>query len=156
LAAQVPSNQVLNYCGIVISLSSIFFYVFVKTSPGYIERITLLEKFRLETIDKQSAVAEDQTNEREDFFNRFSPRTRRIIGYALAGVVGLMYGSAFVPMIYMGQEENKTNYLDYLLAYYSGIFVTSLSILIIYTILTKNKPVVYPSRFGFRRHVGSG
>jgi hypothetical protein len=152
LAAQIPSNKILNYIGISISLFSILFYVFVKTQPKKTaDKGTEIQLTHVHVdnrdIDKQTTTANKHKTKTDakDIFDRFSPQTRRIVGFVLIVAVGLLYGSAFIPMIYMGQQNKNANYLDYLLAYYSGIFMTTFVFLIINSALMKNRPTVYPT-----------
>jgi hypothetical protein len=82
-----------------------------------------------------------------DFFDRFSLKGKRIIGFSLTILAGVMYGEAFTPLIYMGQQENNTNFLDYFFSYYSGIFLTGLFYLTVNCLIMKNKPLVYGNVF---------
>uniref|UniRef100_A0A7M4EW52 Transmembrane protein 144 n=1 Tax=Crocodylus porosus TaxID=8502 RepID=A0A7M4EW52_CROPO len=85
--------------------------------------------------------------------DKFSPKGKRIIGFSLAVVAGILYGSSFVPVLYIKDHgrRNGTIYtgasqydLDYVFAHFSGIFLTSTIYFLIYCIVMKNKPKVYP------------
>ncbi|KAL5012498.1 hypothetical protein ScPMuIL_011049 [Solemya velum] len=82
---------------------------------------------------------------------RMSSTKRRIIGIFLAVFSGLLYGQMFTPAIYI-QDHGKDNWghkssqngLDYVFATYCGIFLTSTAYLMIYSMLMRNRPLVYP------------
>ncbi|XP_025917007.1 transmembrane protein 144 isoform X6 [Apteryx rowi] len=74
-------------------------------------------------------------------------------GCSLAVVAGILYGSSFVPVLYIKDHgrRNGTIYtgasqfdLDYVFAHFSGIFLTSTIYFLIYCAVRKNKPDVYP------------
>ncbi|XP_072440367.1 transmembrane protein 144-like isoform X2 [Chiloscyllium punctatum] len=74
-------------------------------------------------------------------------------GSSLAVTAGLLYGSSFVPVIYIKNQalKNETEYknasqfdLDYVFAHFSGIFLTSTVYFLIYCAIMKNRPKVYP------------
>ncbi|KAF4799479.1 Transmembrane protein [Turdus rufiventris] len=74
-------------------------------------------------------------------------------GCGLAVVAGILYGSSFIPVLYIKDHgrRNETAYtgasqfdLDYVFAHFSGIFLTSTIYFFIYCAIRKNKPYVYP------------
>ncbi len=146
MSAQVPSDIILNYSGVVLSLFSIGFYVFVKLEPAKDtkEIRAKIENFNLKSMDiVEDFEPEVKAQKSGDFFDRFSVKSKRIVGFSSSCLAGIMYGVAFTPLIYMGQQENNTNYMDYFFSYYSGIFVTVLFYLALYSSVMKNKPLVY-------------
>ncbi|XP_043551805.1 transmembrane protein 144-like isoform X1 [Chiloscyllium plagiosum] len=73
-------------------------------------------------------------------------------GCSLAMCAGLLYGSSFVPVLYIKNhaERNETEFfgasqfdMDYVFAYCSGIILTSTIYFLIYCAVKKNKPSVY-------------
>ncbi|XP_018100571.1 transmembrane protein 144 L homeolog isoform X2 [Xenopus laevis] len=74
-------------------------------------------------------------------------------GSAMAVVAGILYGSNFIPVLYI-KDHSKNNQsiyagasqfdLDYVFAHFSGIFLTSTVYFLIYCAIMKNHPKVYP------------
>ncbi|ROI16058.1 Transmembrane protein 144 [Anabarilius grahami] len=76
-----------------------------------------------------------------------------ISGTFLAVVAGVLYGTSFVPVLYIKNhaDDPKSQYngasqfdLDYVFAQYSGIFLTSTVYFLLYCAIKKNKPQVFP------------
>ncbi|EPY87968.1 transmembrane protein 144 [Camelus ferus] len=74
-------------------------------------------------------------------------------GCSLAVVSGILYGSTFVPVIYIKDHSKRNgsayagasqNDLDYVFAHFSGIFLTSTVYFLAYCIAMKNNPKLYP------------
>uniref|UniRef100_A0A8C1KCM7 Transmembrane protein 144a n=1 Tax=Cyprinus carpio TaxID=7962 RepID=A0A8C1KCM7_CYPCA len=74
-------------------------------------------------------------------------------GSFLAVVAGLLYGTSFVPVLYIknhasdpdSQYSGASQFdLDYVFAQYSGIFLTSTVYFVLYCAIKKNKPQVFP------------
>jgi hypothetical protein len=94
-----------------------------------------------ETDDESSLISVPDIN--GDFFDRLSVGKKRIIGIGLACFSGVMYGECFSPVVYMGEQENNHNYLDYLFSFYTGILLTSVFYFAVYCAIKRNRPVVY-------------
>ncbi len=88
---------------------------------------------------KSSLISEKE----QDFFDKLSVMKKRIIGISLSCFSGLMYGQAFTPVVYLGEQEHNNFLLDYLFSFYTGLYMASLFYFIIYCIVKKNKPVIY-------------
>jgi hypothetical protein len=142
----VPSSATLNYVGVALAFLSTFIYVFVKTDAdtGMNAQVAdkTLNEIKLDTVQVDALVTETKANEKTSLIKKANKNRKRIFGYLLASFSGLMFGEAFVPIIYVGQQENNKNYLDYLFSYYSGILIGSLLIFIVYCAFKKNKPVL--------------
>jgi hypothetical protein len=78
-----------------------------------------------------------------DFIDRLSKSQRQVLGITLSCLTGLFYGQCFTPVIYTGERTDNRNYIDFLFAFYTGIFLTTLLYFIIYCVLKKNQPLVY-------------
>ncbi|KAI1238406.1 hypothetical protein IHE44_0013134 [Lamprotornis superbus] len=128
--------------------SSAVIFLFIKTevqsSSASLESTPLLRESSIN-------VSEDTTE--DSWVNKLSPAKRRLIGCGLAVVAGILYGSSFVPVLYIKDHgrRNETVYtgasqfdLDYVFAHFSGIFLTSTIYFLIYCAVRKNKPCVYP------------
>ncbi|XP_009323492.1 PREDICTED: transmembrane protein 144 isoform X1 [Pygoscelis adeliae] len=142
------SRPILNYIGAGLSLLSAVIFLFIKTevqsSSASLESTPLLRESSIN-------VSEDTSD--DSWVNRLSPAKKRLIGCSLAVVAGILYGSSFVPVLYIKDHgrRNETIYtgasqfdLDYVFAHFSGIFLTSTVYFLIYCVVRKNKPSVYP------------
>ncbi|XP_018591179.1 transmembrane protein 144a isoform X2 [Scleropages formosus] len=145
--AQEVAKPVLNYCGAGLCLLSAIIFFFVKTEvqvSNNSEETPLLINSR---ADSDGLGTTD-----ESWVDRLSPRLKRIIGSGLAVVSGLLYGSSFVPVLYIKNHGARNDSafagasqfdLDYVFAQYSGIFLTSTVYFLVYCAFMKNKPKVY-------------
>ncbi|XP_067898251.1 transmembrane protein 144-like isoform X3 [Heterodontus francisci] len=140
----------LNYIGAALSFTSAIIFFFVKsdvtaTNPSE-PTLPLL-------IDSNINTDEEAVLSDESWVDKLSPLKKRLVGSCLAVISGLLYGSSFVPVIYIKNRalKNETEYknasqfdLDYAFAHFSGIFLTSTVYFVIYCAIMKNKPKVYP------------
>ncbi len=133
----MPSNEVLNYVGVVLALTSTVFYVFVKTDVSSHKQKTDI------VFNSEQGMKSTNNEGNESFFDRLSLTQKRVVGILLAFFSGLMYGECNTPTLYTRQENESKNLLDYMFSYYTGILMTSLLYFIIYCIAKKNKPVLY-------------
>ncbi|XP_023655277.2 transmembrane protein 144a [Paramormyrops kingsleyae] len=141
------AKPVLNYCGAGLCLLSAITFFFVKSeggTPSASEETPLLINSR---SNSDGLGATD-----ESWVDRLSPKMKRILGSGLAAVAGLLYGSSFVPVLYIKNHGARKEAgfvgasqfdLDYVFAQFSGIFLTSTVYLLIYCAVMKNKPQVY-------------
>ncbi|XP_009896908.2 transmembrane protein 144 [Dryobates pubescens] len=142
------SRPVLNYIGAGLALLSAVIFLFIKTevrsSTALLESTPLLRESSIN-------VSEDTSD--DSWVDSLSPAKKRVIGCSLAVVAGILYGSSFVPILYIKDHgrRNETIYsgasqfdLDYVFAHFSGIFLTSTIYFLIYCAVKKNKPNVYP------------
>uniref|UniRef100_A0A8C1KBQ7 Transmembrane protein 144a n=1 Tax=Cyprinus carpio TaxID=7962 RepID=A0A8C1KBQ7_CYPCA len=99
-------------------------------------------------VNSESVVATD-----DSWVDALTPRTKRLVGSFLAVVAGLLYGTSFVPVLYIknhasdpdSQYSGASQFdLDYVFAQYSGIFLTSTVYFVLYCAIKKNKPQVFP------------
>ncbi|KAK5600144.1 hypothetical protein CRENBAI_007502 [Crenichthys baileyi] len=147
--AQDVSRPLLNYCGAGLCLLSglVFFFVRsdVKLHPES-ETIPLL-------IDRRSISGSFIQRSSAYWIDAVGPKTRRIIGCLLAVMAGLLYGSSFIPILYIKNHSlcrdsifyGASVYdLDYVHAQTSGVFLASSVYFTIYCAVMKNKPRVYP------------
>ncbi|XP_010626252.1 transmembrane protein 144 isoform X3 [Fukomys damarensis] len=147
--AEEVSEPVLNYLGAGLSVVSAFIFLFIKSE---IPRNTL-------ATDTTPLLTEHAINSTPDpcaspsWVDRLSAAHRRLLGCSLAVMSGTLYGSTFVPIIYIKDhgKRNDSVYagasqydLDYVFAHFSGIFLTSTVYFLVYCIAMKNSPKLYP------------
>uniref|UniRef100_A0A8C2ATE1 Transmembrane protein 144a n=1 Tax=Cyprinus carpio TaxID=7962 RepID=A0A8C2ATE1_CYPCA len=137
IGAESVSKPVLNSCGAGLCLLSAIVFFFVKT-------------------DVQRSATSEETPLLIDHENAFINKTFNVIccsGSFLAVVAGLLYGTSFVPVLYIknhasdpdSQYSGASQFdLDYVFAQYSGIFLTSTVYFVLYCAIKKNKPQVFP------------
>lgn len=151
LRAEVPTSPLMNYIGVSIAVISGISYIFVKPDLEVTEpEVSADEHVEMGYIEKKKESEKDNNNDsvsttsREDFFDRLSLPTKRIIGFGFAAVNGIAFGEDFTGVVYMGQKENNDIYLDYLFSYYTGVFLSAFLIFIVYCMVKKNNPVLNP------------
>lgn len=64
-----------------------------------------------------------------------------------SAIAGICYGLTFVPVTYIQENPEKfinppKNAIDYAFSHYTGIYVTSTMVLLLYLIYTQNNPFV--------------
>ncbi|GAB1287630.1 Transmembrane protein 144 [Apodemus speciosus] len=111
------------------------------------------------STDTTPLMAEPVINRTEDphvdssWVDRLSTTYQRIVGCSLAVISGILYGSTFVPIIYIKDHSKRNDSifagasqydLDYVFAHSSGIFLTSTVYFVAYCVAMKNRPKLYP------------
>ncbi|XP_062596151.1 transmembrane protein 144-like isoform X2 [Saccostrea cucullata] len=136
-------NDTLNTVGVVIAVFSSIIFAFVRNEVTPVEMTEsepLLNNTSRGSINRDPTDTEDNT-----FIDRLSPVNKRILGIVLSVVSGVLYGQMFTPAVYLqDQKGHSENSLDYVFACFCGIYITSTAYFIIYIIIMKNKPKVYP------------
>uniref|UniRef100_A0A2R8MPM7 Transmembrane protein 144 n=1 Tax=Callithrix jacchus TaxID=9483 RepID=A0A2R8MPM7_CALJA len=131
LDAEEVSNPLLNYIGAGLSVVSAFIFLFIKSE---IPNNTC-------SVDTTPLITEHHVYD------------SICVGCSLAVISGVLYGSTFVPIIYIKDhsKRNESIYagasqydLDYVFAHFSGIFLTSTVYFLAYCIAMKNGPKLYP------------
>ncbi|XP_075866675.1 transmembrane protein 144 isoform X1 [Microcebus murinus] len=144
-AEEVP-KPLLNYIGAGLSVVSAFIFLFVKSE---LPTNTC-------SVDTTPLMTEHVINECQvpcSWVDRLSRVHYRIVGCTLAVISGVLYGSTFVPIIYIKDHSKRNDSiyagasqydLDYVFAHFSGIFLTSTVYFVAYCIAMKNNPRLYP------------
>uniref|UniRef100_A0A672SJU4 Transmembrane protein 144a n=1 Tax=Sinocyclocheilus grahami TaxID=75366 RepID=A0A672SJU4_SINGR len=138
IGAETVSKPVLNFCGAGLCLLGAIVFFFVKTD---VQRSATSEETPLlidHTVNSDSVVATD-----DSWVDALTPRTKRLVGTFVAG---LLYGTSFVPVLYIknhasdpdSQYSGASQFdLDYVFAQYSGIFLTSTVYFVLYCAIKK-------------------
>ncbi|XP_026885196.2 transmembrane protein 144a isoform X2 [Electrophorus electricus] len=147
IEAETVAHPTLNYCGAGLCLFSAIVFFFVKSDvqrPTTSEETPLLIDNSVNTLNRPSSD--------KSWVDMLSPRTKRVVGSVLAVGAGLLYGSSFIPVLYIKNHaaNQDTRFsgasqfdLDYVFAQFSGIFLTSTVYFVIYCTFKKNKPQVF-------------
>ena len=81
-----------------------------------------------------------------EFPRDINPALKKLVGVLFALVCGLLIALSYIPILYI--ENNYPNASqdqnDYALSYNTGLFLGSLVLFIIYCLVNKNQPKVYP------------
>uniref|UniRef100_A0A8C4QT19 Transmembrane protein 144a n=1 Tax=Eptatretus burgeri TaxID=7764 RepID=A0A8C4QT19_EPTBU len=158
---EVP-NKTLNYVGTALSVMRGLIFFFVETT---VESTTHNEESEREgfvsspELDASVNASPPQQvvsvvpNSDPSWIDKLSSRQKHVLGCLLAVVSGLLYGSFFIPVIYIKNRglRNSSYYwgasqfdMDYIFAAFSGIFMTSTVYFLIYCAVMKNNPKLYP------------
>ncbi len=69
---------------------------------------------------------------------------KKVIGAVLACFAGLCYGFNMAPVIYLSQKYPCAGPFAFAFSHFSGIFLTSTVIMLVYAIVKKNQPYIEP------------
>ncbi|XP_064637227.1 transmembrane protein 144-like [Lineus longissimus] len=163
LEAEVPNNIALNYAGVGLAAFSAFIFLFVKPTlndtkddtshtqpPGLPvdnEASRLITIYGSVNTDLSTSTLKPYSLEGEvSRFDSIGPTTKRIIGFLLSAVSGCLYGFSFAPVIYVQEnyEGASKNGLDYVFNHFCGIYATAVFYFLVYCMVKKNQPDVYP------------
>ncbi|XP_076874352.1 transmembrane protein 144-like [Brachyhypopomus gauderio] len=161
IEVETVTHPTLNYCGASLCLLSGIVFFFVKSD---VQRPTTSEETPL-LIDNSINTLHEPSD--KSWVDMLSPCGKRVVGSLLAVVAGLLYGSSFIPVLYIKHRaaNNDSRFsgasqfdLDYVFAQFSGIFLTSTVYFVIYCTFKKNKPQVFSKAVlpGFVSGVMSG
>ncbi|XP_076788675.1 transmembrane protein 144 isoform X5 [Arvicanthis niloticus] len=147
--AEEVSKPMLNYFGAGLSVVSALTFLFIKSeipnNPGSSDTTPLMTE---PVINRTEDPRADSS-----WVDKLSTTHHRIVGCSLAVISGILYGSTFVPIIYIKDhsQRNDSMYagasqydLDYVFAHSSGIFLTSTVYFVAYCVAMKNRPKLYP------------
>ncbi|XP_012687289.2 transmembrane protein 144a [Clupea harengus] len=144
--AEIVGKPVLNYTGAGLCFLSAIVFFFVKSD---VQRVRTAEETPLlidNTINSGDASSDDS------WVDRLRPSTKRLVGFSMAVFAGLLYGSSFIPVLYIKDHADDPDShfhgasqfdLDYVFAQFSGIFLTSTVYFLIYCAAMKNQPKVF-------------
>lgn len=149
LDVEEVSNPMLNYFGAGLSVVSALTFLFIRsgveTSPSSVDNTPLITEPVINTAEDSCANS--------SWVDRLSAKYHRIVGCSLAVISGILYGSTFVPILYIKDhsKRNESVYagasqfdLDYVFAHSSGIFLTSTVYFVAYCVAMRNRPKLYP------------
>ena len=131
----VPSPA-LNYTGVVIAAGSFFLYFLVN--PVVKNKDEEEEKKETEEEDVQLIQVQSRPGTGELPFYR-----TKVFGIFLSVFSGLCYGFNMLPVSKLASENKSANSLAFALSHFSGIFIMSTLIMLVYSIGMKNKPFVH-------------
>ncbi|KAM7140616.1 LOW QUALITY PROTEIN: transmembrane protein 144 [Molossus nigricans] len=141
------AKPLLNYFRAGLSVVSAFIFLFISETPN-----------NTCSLDITLLMTEPVTNKTQDpcpdssWVDRLSTVQSCIVGFSLAVISEILYGSTSVPIIYIKDHSKRSciyagasQYdLDYVFAHASGIFLTSMVCFLAYCVTMKNNPNLYP------------
>jgi hypothetical protein len=155
LDAQIPSNVMLNYVGVVLAVISCIIFLFVKVEEHKLakrmdpEERSILNEGVPNPRDEISYISNEiaEIDEREgDVFDRLTRPQQWFLGVFCSTFAGFMFGFAYLPADYIldNVKGASPNQNDYAFSMSCGIFLTSTLYFLIYCVAMKNKPKIYP------------
>uniref|UniRef100_A0A8R1Y277 Uncharacterized protein n=1 Tax=Onchocerca volvulus TaxID=6282 RepID=A0A8R1Y277_ONCVO len=157
LKQNVPNSVTLNYIGLLLILSGGALFSLVKPTPQTNDDNKIQEKQKNKSamdIEPSTLLLKSRENDYEEMeLSKNSDKKngssikKRIFGISLSLIAGLCYGFTFVPVIYIQEHTDQfegasSEPLPHVFSHFTGIFVTSTIILVIYAIIKLNRPVV--------------
>lgn len=81
-----------------------------------------------------------------DFIEGLSPMSKKVGGVIIAIITGVCFSVNFIPAQHLiDYDDNCSNdQLDYIFTHFTGFLLMTLVAFMVYNILMKNRPVVYP------------
>jgi glucose uptake protein GlcU len=108
------------------------------------------DKLTFSPSARNGGVGSQELDERDGDYSwtdRLGVWPRRIIGFSLALVAGVFFGIQFIFIEYMKlctDRAHSCSDINYLFGHYSGILLASTFYFVVYCLLMKNRPRVYP------------
>jgi len=149
LFSQKVAHPIFNYIGVALAVCSVTLFVFVKTdtspSPqskqsGY----TAIEANDDISVNSYNEELHNTYDLKEKppvdsgmWVEALSPTQKRALGFFLSLVSGIFYGVNFNPPQYIMDNSSNTVGLDFVFSHFCGIFVTSTTYMVVYSIAKK-------------------
>ena len=144
-----------NYGGVVMCLSGVILLAFLKDN-----RSISIQRSDSVYNDLHSILAPDNASHYKEvryqpgwaavlFVRRLSPLKKKVLGYALAILMGIAWGTHFLPMqILLVLAEQDSYYsarpLDYIFPYATGVLLISTLYTCLYSLYMRNRPTILP------------
>jgi hypothetical protein len=137
IRAEIPSNIYLNYLAICFAILSTIVLLFVKTTNTHVLVNKKIKNNELDIFDKMDSYFKQKFN-----INWF----KHLLGICLSIFSGITGAFIYVPQLYVMSSEFDASQdnNDYAFSLSCGIMLSSLFYFIIYCIVLKNKPKIYP------------
>jgi len=136
VSKEVISNPILNYVGVALAILSSLMYLFIKPE---IKRPAPSKRDEFAPLNY--GVGDEEDDFKPTTSKSENPTTQKIIAIILSIISGLFYGFNTLPVTYLIEHNPGSGPLDFAFSHFSGIFLCSTAILVIYCISKKNRPV---------------
>jgi len=148
LKKETVERPIMNYIGVVICCASLGIYLFVKSEVSNEEKETtavLINEESQHLVGETMQTTTVTIKTGGSWVDRLSTPQKKIVGISLSIIQGLFYGLNFDPPQYLiDHKMGSSNGMDYVFSHFTGILVTSSFYMLLYCIVKKNKPEVYP------------
>lgn len=116
------AHPILNYIGLALALVSVLFYFPVKTN---------VKQATHEEIEPLNSLTEGKE----------SPVIFKVLGLTCSVMAGVLYGFNMIPVSYLTNgHHGDTKPLHYVFSHFSGIFLCSTVLVLVYSLVKKNRP----------------
>lgn len=146
LQKQAVPHDAVNWISIAFVVASMIVFFFVKPS---VDKRTDYEQLDEEKFSKGKSVQAEEAE--TSIIDRVPPKFRRMLGVILAIASGMLYGVNMVPMMLWTQKYKHEHdckppgTLDFVFSHFTGIYLYSTTIFIIYCMVNRNKPKIFPA-----------
>lgn len=142
-AVDGDTARALNYTGAAVAILSMLPYVFIQTNANPAGSTDTLPEEHTPLLINIEGVGK-QTPEGMNFFERLPTNWRKLLGFSLSVVAGILYGLNFDPPQYLiDHNMGPSQGIDYVFAHFCGIFFTSMIYFALYCAVKGNAPLVY-------------
>ena len=145
----------LNYGGLVMCISGVILLAFLKDKKSI--SIPIMRRSYSTYNDLYITMAPVSTPHNKAMYEgwwivnrligRLSPFKKKVIGYALSILMGIAWGTHFLPMQILLVLATRDSYysaraLDYIFPYATGVLITSTLVTALYSVYMCNKPII--------------
>eukprot|EP00462_Mataza_sp_D1_P025589 CAMPEP_0175136368 /NCGR_PEP_ID=MMETSP0087-20121206/9238_1 /TAXON_ID=136419 /ORGANISM="Unknown Unknown, Strain D1" /LENGTH=471 /DNA_ID=CAMNT_0016419119 /DNA_START=36 /DNA_END=1451 /DNA_ORIENTATION=+ len=146
-------NPTLNYLGAATALFSLAIFFFVKTNDKEQKDFDDTESFEYQQLPGASRSHLQLPN--QPWTNKLTKAQRKLAGFVLAIVAGMMFGVNFNPpfvLIQQGKADqaagrplsHSVDSIDYVFSHFCGIYMFSTLAVMLYCAVKKNMPSAHP------------
>ena len=160
ICKQPVKHSALNFVGVLLAMISLGIFIFIKSedSSGNMESDDQFFNNDRAEISVQDDKDEENVyllagirhNGDSSWVDHFSKNQKRVIGISLSVVSGIFYGVSFVP-VYIVQKNDADapdEGIQYAFSQFSGTLLASTVYFLIYCLVKRNRPDLYPEAVG--------
>ena len=144
-----------NYGGLVMCVSGVILLAFIKEHHAAITKYDTTTSYNmLYNVVIPNFVSQDRKLKYNNVLfgglvrklvSKLSPFKKKVIGYVLSIIIGVAWGTHFLPMRVLqtladSNPYYSSNSLHYILPYVTGVFITSSLVTVLYSVYMRNTP----------------
>ena len=138
-----------NYGGLVMCVSGVILLAFLKDSRSSGVHRTHRVYNDLSIITQHNMEDRYEGCKVNRFVMNLSPFKKKVLGYILSILMGIAWGTHFLPMqillvLAKGDSYYSNKGLDYIFPYSTGVLLTSTVLTAVYSMYMCNKPIIFP------------
>jgi len=160
-------KEAMNIIGIVLAAISLIIFFFIKPptqdekKEDDPEEVTVKSNYVVDEVGGPTTYVREEhkllvngSEEKKGGFKlpAFTQNAifKKFLGIALAGISGALYGTNFVPFSLWAQDQKAVHgisvfALDFIFSHFNGIWITNTCFMILYCLITRNTPEIYPN-----------